>query len=52
MREDLLVSDEIVKAVLAGHPPEMSLRTVNDPTRKRGGMLPQFMWSSLSSLSS
>jgi AraC-like DNA-binding protein len=28
VREDLLVSDEIVKAVLSGHPPEMSLRTV------------------------
>src|SRR5215469_8546365 len=28
VREDLLVSDEIVKAVLAGHPPEVSLRTV------------------------
>src|SRR2546425_8990802 len=28
VREDLLVSDEIVKAVLAGQPPEMSLRTV------------------------
>ena len=27
-REDLLVSDETVKAVLAGHPPEMSSRTV------------------------
>ena len=28
MREDLLVSDPVVKAFLAGHPPEMSLRTV------------------------
>ncbi|GCE21492.1 helix-turn-helix domain-containing protein [Dictyobacter kobayashii] len=28
VREDLLVSDEIVKAVLAGYLPEMSLRTV------------------------
>jgi Helix-turn-helix domain len=28
VREDLLVSDKIVKAVLADHPPEMSLRTV------------------------
>src|SRR5215831_5771907 len=28
VREDLLVSDPIVKAVLVGHPPEMSLRTV------------------------
>ena len=28
VREDLLVSDPVVKAVLAGHPPEMSLRTV------------------------
>jgi hypothetical protein len=28
VREDLLVSDETVKAVLAGQPPEMSLRTV------------------------
>ena len=28
VREDLLVSDPVVKAVLAGQPPEMSLRTV------------------------
>ena len=28
VREDLLVSDEIVKAVLAGRPPQVSLRTV------------------------
>jgi hypothetical protein len=28
VRDDLLVSDGIVKAVLAGRPPEMSLRTV------------------------
>jgi Helix-turn-helix domain len=28
VREDVLVSDETVKAVLAGQPPEMSLRTV------------------------
>ncbi len=28
VRENLLVSDPVVKAVLAGHPPEMSLRTV------------------------
>ncbi len=28
VREDLLVSDPVVKSVLAGHPPEMSLRTV------------------------
>ncbi len=28
VREDLLVSDDIVKAVLAGRPPEVSLRTV------------------------
>ena len=28
VREDLLVSDPVVKAILAGQPPEMSLRTV------------------------
>ncbi|MBA2679054.1 MAG: AraC family transcriptional regulator, partial [Ktedonobacteraceae bacterium] len=28
VREDVLVSDPIVKAVLAGHPQEVSLRTV------------------------
>jgi hypothetical protein len=28
VREDLLASDPVVKAILAGHPPEMSLRTV------------------------
>jgi Helix-turn-helix domain len=28
VREDVLVADPVVKAVLAGHPPQMSLRTV------------------------
>jgi methylphosphotriester-DNA--protein-cysteine methyltransferase len=28
VRENLLVSDETVKAAFAGHPPEMSLRTM------------------------
>ncbi len=28
MREDVLISDPVVKGVLAGQPPEMSLRTV------------------------
>src|SRR6266699_2178628 len=28
VREDLLISDPVVKAVLAGQPPEMSLRTM------------------------
>ena len=28
MREDLLVSDPLVQAVLAGQPPQMSMRTV------------------------
>ena len=41
VRKELLVSDPVVKAVLAGHPPELSLRTVRRRFLLATGLTPK-----------